>query len=79
MNRMGFFLMLTAAVLLTSLVCTEATPADESKVKRARWSRIEGSRLFRHRLPKSSQSTCPYCQISCCPPAYCQPSGCRGP
>uniref|UniRef100_A0A0K8TU58 Conopeptide n=1 Tax=Conus lenavati TaxID=1519839 RepID=A0A0K8TU58_CONLV len=33
MNRMGFFLMLTAAVLLTSLICT-AAPADEAKMER---------------------------------------------
>uniref|UniRef100_A0A0K8TUQ9 Conopeptide n=1 Tax=Conus lenavati TaxID=1519839 RepID=A0A0K8TUQ9_CONLV len=43
MNRMGFFLMLTAAVLLTSLICT-AAPADEAKMERAQQSNRDRSR-----------------------------------
>nr|UMA83549.1 conotoxin precursor U [Conus judaeus] len=33
MNRMGFFLMLTVAVLLTSFICTEGAPAENLEVK----------------------------------------------
>nr|DAZ86284.1 TPA_inf: conotoxin precursor U [Conus ebraeus] len=36
MIRMGFFLMLTVAVLLTSLTCTDGAPAENVKLKSAR-------------------------------------------
>uniref|UniRef100_A0A346CED7 Conotoxin Am6.8 n=1 Tax=Conus amadis TaxID=198732 RepID=CU68_CONAA len=68
MIRMGFFLTLTVAVLLTSLTCSEAVPTDKREMER----------LF-DRILLKDQRQCPYCVVHCCPPSYCQASGCRPP
>nr|UMA82604.1 conotoxin precursor U [Conus ebraeus] len=61
---MGFFLTLTVAVLLTSLICTEAVPTDEGEVERHFNLAVLGG--------------CRFCVIWCCPPrGVCQSSGCR--
>uniref|UniRef100_A0A0K8TUH0 Ctr_U_1 conopeptide n=1 Tax=Conus tribblei TaxID=101761 RepID=A0A0K8TUH0_CONTD len=68
MNRMGFFLMLTAAVLLTSLICTEAAPADEAKLERAQQSSNERNRNPEKRCAdcRPGYQCCGVCTINQC-------------